>query len=718
MADPVRVVLVAERWGDGEAEVRAFVAALEEAKAEANELALAMVDARADALAFAEGVGALEGYGDAVGAAADAADGLADEAKKGGGAARRFQIDMQGLATASRLTGVALGTAASSAAIFANATERGVGVFNRMQGSVDAAQAAVGGMVSRMDLAISRNRLMQSGLELTDEQFASVAEVATDYAAAVGGDAAQAMEQLGEGLVSLSAESLRRFGIEVDASSSRSQQFSAAMAQLRERAAEMETGADTAGGAVQRFRVALEDAYLQSQRAADVITRQMGPAFDDLARAITGSSEATLAWRDVTSTTEDIFVGFTAAALAGIETITVAIGRAIEGWRGFFRLIGEGWREVTSGTFDFAAALQRTREQAQSIRGTESLRDIFSNTLSRNLRTAVAEGPRGGSGALPAPTGPPRVPSAGSSSSGSTDLRSPEERIADMLAAQEGAEAAARVAAKMDRAMTAAVSSARHALGQWDAGLDARSRAFNEANEKQQEFIDRQKELARTAAETAAAFHDSWRRGVDGVVEALNEANEAARAAGAAQVSAMEAAGMAVKAVAAQMGNSLLGGVANAFAGAAKAALKGEQSFGEALAGMLEDTLWSIGTQATVLAVFEFAKAVGDAASMNYAGAAAHAAAGVAYTAVAALAFGGAAGLAAGSAGASSAAGTGEASSPASPQPSNDNGGGGGGDTYNITFGGPMVTAATYAELGREFRRGLESEQRRWGRAA
>ena len=653
-------------------------------------------DARDFAAALGEAEGAAEEYAEAAQEAEDASSDFGAQLETAGEAAGIF----------------AGGIAATAAAlaVWGDGVEATMGVLNRLPGSVDAAQRAVGGMVSQLDLATARNRLAQTGLQLTNDAFADVAEIATDYAAAIGGDVTQAMEQLGEGLTTLSAEGLQRFGVSVDTSQSRSEQFADALRQIEERADAMETGADTAGGAWARFKVIIEDATTEAQRASNVIFDNLAPSFNTLAQEITGSSDAMLTWESVAQTIEDVFVGLVAAVGAGVETLATMASDMLHNVRATVTAAGEILDQIRSGNFDLSIG-QALRDAG--IRMAQNPVDVFMQALDANLRSAVDEQ---GRVSLPEPGGNSATGGGGggggSSSSGPTQAeidaenrqRSLQEEIA--YAAQleeEAAEAAARAAART--------------LDAWSGSLDSRAEAFRNAAEAQAELATRQKELADDARRSAGEFRDAWRGGVDSVISALNEANEAAKASGEQMISALEAAGEAAKAASAQMGESLLGGIANSFAGAAKAAIRGEQDFGKALAGMLEDTLFSIGTQALVLSVFEFAKAIADAASFNAAGAAAHAAAGAAFAAVSALAFGGGAGLSAANAGSASAGGAG-ASAPAGPQPSNDNGGAGGGATYNIFLENTIATAATTAELGRELESYMGQASRRYGRAA
>lgn len=142
---------------------------------------------------------------------------------------------------------------------FGNELERQAGIFNRTEGSVDEASAAIGGLVSNIDLMLARNRLMQAGIHLSNRDFAAVAEVATDFAAATGEDATGAMGRLGNALRTLSSEGLGEFGIRLDTTKTRSEQLEDALRQLRQRSDEMETGADTLGGSIQELSTFIDN---------------------------------------------------------------------------------------------------------------------------------------------------------------------------------------------------------------------------------------------------------------------------------------------------------------------------------------------------------------------------------------------------------------------------------------------------------------------------
>lgn len=208
-----------------------------------------------------------------------------------------------------------------------------------------------------------------------------------------------------------------------------------------------------------------------------------------------------------------------------------------------------------------------------------------------------------------------------------------------------------------------------------------------------------QKELEVAAQESLGAFGDSWRGGIDGVIEALEEANEAARVAGTGMISEMDAAAMGVVGASKEMGEALMGDLAKGFGEAIKAAVKGEKSFGDAMASMLEDTLFSIGQQAMVLSIFEFAKAIADAASMNFVGAAAHAGAGAAFAAVAVAGFAGGGAMAAANPTPPKASATPSSSSMAS----NDNGRSSGEPAGAVTIVYNGNVFATRDEMTRDF---------------
>lgn len=133
----------------------------------------------------------------------------------------------------------------------------------------------------------------------------------------------------------------------------------------------------------------------------------------------------------------------------------------------------------------------------------------------------------------------------------------------------------------------------------------------------------------------------------------------------------------------------LLGQTTAAFGKALGQIILGEKTAEEAFKGLAVAFLEMISQYATLKAATEFAEAGAAAARYDWGGFATHVAAGVAFTAVAV-----ATGVGAAAIGSPPAA-------PARPEAAPSAQGSGGGDTV-INWNSPVITAGTYAELGRE----------------
>lgn len=155
-----------------------------------------------------------------------------------------------------------------------------------------------------------------------------------------------------------------------------------------------------------------------------------------------------------------------------------------------------------------------------------------------------------------------------------------------------------------------------------------------------QQGLDSQKSLAATSAEAATNFADSWRGGVDSVIEAFNEMNEAAEKSGDAQHSLAEVAAQSSRAAARSIGQNLGKSATSALDTHVDAWLSGEESIGKAAAGIAKSIVKSLVQQSIVQSVFEFAQALASIARFDPVSAAAHAAAGVAFAAIGAVAGG------------------------------------------------------------------------------
>lgn len=156
-----------------------------------------------------------------------------------------------------------------------------------------------------------------------------------------------------------------------------------------------------------------------------------------------------------------------------------------------------------------------------------------------------------------------------------------------------------------------------------------------------------------------------------------------------------------------QVTGAIVGGIVQAGEALASGAEDAGQAFKHLLAGFLE----MISQRAALEAAAEFASAIASFARYDYSGGAQHAAAGVAWTAVAVASGVGAGALNASAAqGAAASAGAG----PARPPGQRDEGGGRGGNTYNIYYDSPVITAGTHSELARSMRNMFVASEARY----
>lgn len=89
-------------------------------------------------------------------------------------------------------------------------------LFENLPGSIEPAQQALGGLVSKVELARLRNELMLRGVELTDTQFGELANAAGILSDKLGIDALQAFQQLSDGVSIGNQRLLKRLGVFVD----------------------------------------------------------------------------------------------------------------------------------------------------------------------------------------------------------------------------------------------------------------------------------------------------------------------------------------------------------------------------------------------------------------------------------------------------------------------------------------------------------------------
>ena len=628
------------------------------------------------------------------------------------------------------VTGIGAAKAAIEVAIpaiisFGNEFERQAGIFNRTEGSVDQASDAIGGLVSNIDLMTSRNQLMQAGIHLSNQAFADVAEVAADFAAATGEETTVAMQRLGDALRTVSAEGLGQFGIVIDSTQTRAQQLNSALQQLSQRAAEMETGADTLGGTIGALGVFLENA---KTRVFEMINASEGL-----------NAEGRMLWETI----RQLGAAFNLDLQVPMDLVTQSIGVLL----GFVqetvrrvRLLTSAWLNfkdaIDNGSISSAAAGMRDFQEAST-----SWVNNFSNSMDnatriiQDFRANTAEARRDVETSF---TLPPVRRSGGSRSNEPTDaerlaeLREElgltvseiDQRILDSLIGDGifTEESTLQQIARLERVRDAGeehitgftgliddLSDGFGALNletdMWLEGL-AEAQAAQDALKQKQ--ISSQNETARVLQmqqniknlilEGSLTELDVQRQ----LIGLQSERNEQMRTYNGLLDVARERTEAWDK-----TNNEVSAGfdtlkplITESF----RLILEGTENAGDAFVALLDAFLANFAIEQGFLAAKEFVLAIADAASLNAAGAALHAAAGAGHLALAVAAGGAAAAIPNPGAAGAGAAGQ-------NRDQNRDSGGQQPGQTIINIQGQSLLTEAN---LGRSVRRALEAEQRRF----
>lgn len=203
--------------------VKAVGSALDELRGNVDKAAKAFESgaeaAKKDADATEEAAKSKRTFGEAASEAADKANELFDSLKSAA-------VAYAGVAAA------AIGFAAVTLKLAAD-HEKEIRTVNQLGGAYAQVQAATHGVIGAQEALKAQQSLVQSGLRVSDAELAAITRKARDFALATGTDATQALDQLIEGLRQGEAGSLRKYGIAVDASKSRTKQFHDSLSALQ-----------------------------------------------------------------------------------------------------------------------------------------------------------------------------------------------------------------------------------------------------------------------------------------------------------------------------------------------------------------------------------------------------------------------------------------------------------------------------------------------------
>ncbi len=574
----------------------------------------------------------------------------------------------------------------------------------------DRAADAAGRFTDETEAMGAATQLAEAGIRLTQGELESLTQVAARFAQNTGTTTASAIDALTNGLITGSARGLRPFGAELAAAAGDAHTVTDRLQALTEQARHTAVATDDAATSVERLKDKLEDAQrTMASGFSEGVSRMM-----DVASAANRASGATESWTDhlrelgqaagtaaafVVSSFNLAFesVRFTGREIAS-EVVMLAQMIAHPTQAGDLRAAHEAGRGARRADLDSAYAAHR----AMTL-------DVFGDRRS-------APAPESSGASAPVDMVFTEEEIAGDrrqrhrGARGSSDTRTREERLMDRAIAGAGEQERIRSRGVTLRRELEGVftgtgeitppgedmdSSKGGLLGaERQAGSSAESRfsdfSKDRADQRRAELERRGFEQRYNAART---FTERW--------EDLHHR----------QVNATEEAAGAM--------DNALGGLGTALSKHFESIVKGQETVGEALKGILTDTLDSIAKESFTKGGFYAAEAIAKLIMYDFPGAATAAAASAAYFAAGATATGLGAAVAGG--GSAPAAPAGGGSAPRSERTSgaaNDNASTSGQTVVNH-FYAPVIggRTATDAEVGSRMDRYTDATTRRQTRA-
>lgn len=160
-------------------------------------------------------------------------------------------------------------------------------IYGSLKGSIDKLREATNGEIADVDLITLKNRAFEKDLKLTDDQFASVAKQAKNFAASLGIDTKEAMNQLIDGLATGRTKMLAHAGVVVDTEAAY-RKFAEAQGTVVENMTAEEKLLATQTEALEKIKKKTEEVGETGVTVAELIKK----AFAKTTNAITGTLAA------------------------------------------------------------------------------------------------------------------------------------------------------------------------------------------------------------------------------------------------------------------------------------------------------------------------------------------------------------------------------------------------------------------------------------------
>lgn len=587
----------------------------------------------------------------------------------------------------------------------------------------DQAASAAGKFADETSAMQAASAFAARDVRLTQQELDSLARVAGHAAQVLGTTADEEMAKLTEALISGRERALAPYGSALVEAAGNSHTLGERLAALTSTAANTETATDNATDAMNRFRDSIDDA---KRTIASAATNEF-MRLSELANPIGDAADKTEGWNRTLVALGETAGNIGVRVLNGVGAIVSGVGLMGASIVSVVSAAGEAARHVTEGRASMSAAFEAEMRAADAgITGdvaryfqarVAALNALSDETNGRTSEEAPAVGPRvdmtfsaeEAAGAAANDNARRRRGGSGGGG-GDSDARTRLQRLLDR--AVSGASAAER---DRSRGVTLrgelegvfrgvgeitppgedqSSSKGGRLDGEREVGSSAESRFSDFAKDRDdRRRADRERRSFEQRYEHARTFTERW--------EDLHQRQVSATA---------EAAGA--------MDNAL-GALGTSLAKHFESIVKGQETVGEALKGILTDTLDAIAKESFTKGGFYAAEAIAKLVMYDFPGAATAAAASAAYFAAGATATG--LGAAVSGGGSAPAAPAGGGSAPRSERASgaaNDNASTSGQTVVNHYYA-PVIggRTATNAEVGAGMNRYTDATERRQVRA-
>lgn len=160
-------------------------------------------------------------------------------------------------------------------------------VYKGLHGSIEQMREATHGTVSDIDLISAKNRGYQKELQLTDEQYGTLAAAAKQYASVTGTDVKEALDKLVDGMATGRLKMLAHVGVMIDAKKA-AEEFAEAHQLIADKLTDEEKLLSVQEAAMRKMTEKTKEFGEEATTVADVIKM----AFAKARNAITGTAAA------------------------------------------------------------------------------------------------------------------------------------------------------------------------------------------------------------------------------------------------------------------------------------------------------------------------------------------------------------------------------------------------------------------------------------------